>query len=105
MKILDFKGKAAAEQWNSDMETLNERTEAILKDVYYCLDEIKSESTGSFVDELLITATDMADAAAEMIKAMKSIKDLVGNIIKTFANFVGQATQSVLDSRIKATDL
>lgn len=105
MGILDFKGKAQAEAWKRDMNDLNERTDQILGQVYACLDEIKTESSGDFVEQLVVTAADMADAAAEMIKAMKSINDLVDNLLKALADFIGETVQKVVDSRNAATNM
>lgn len=105
MSILDFKGKAQATVWKQDMEDLNDRTDQILGRVYSCLDEIKTESSGDFVEELTVTAADMADAVAEMIKAMKSISDLVDSVIEALANFIGDTVQKVIDSRNTATNI
>ena len=105
MALFDFKGKAQAEAWKRDMSDLNERTDQILGQVYTCIDEIKTESSGDFVEQLVVTAADMADAVAEMIKAMKSINDLIDNVIKALAEFIGDAVQKVVDSRNAATNM
>lgn len=104
MNILDFKGKAQAEAWKKDVEDLNDRTDQILGKVYSCIEEIKTESSGDFVEQLVVTAADMADAAAEMIKAMKSLTALVDSLIEALANFIGEAVQGVVDSRNSATN-
>lgn len=105
MGMLDFKGKAQAEKWKSDLADLNIETDAVLQQVYTCLEEIKSESSGDFVEQLLVTSADMASAAANMIEAMKSLESIVQNIIAAFTDWVGKAVQEVVDSRNKMTDM
>lgn len=105
MALLNIAGKAKAEKWRDDFETLNQKTDGVLGKVYGCLDEIKNESTGSFVDELVTTAADMADATAEMIRAMDSIKSLVNNLISKLAEFVGKAVDDVVNTRKTAKSI
>ena len=87
------------------MAALNEETDAVLKEVYTCLQEIDNESNGDFVEQLLVTAADMAAATVTMIEAMKSLEDIVENIIGQFINWLGEAVQEVVDNRSKMTEL
>lgn len=104
MNVLDFKGRAAAKAWENDLADLNERTNEVLVEVHDCINEIKTESSGDFVEELVTTAADLADATAEMIKALDSLKDVLNSVMSKIAEVIGEVVQNIVTKRDASTD-
>lgn len=105
MALLDFKGRAQAEAWKRDLATLNDQTDVALRDVANCIEEIKSESAGDPVDQLVTTAAEMVDAAADVIKGLRTLESAIDKIIAALVQAIGDAVQSVVDKRSQATNL
>ena len=81
MAILGFGGKARAERWISDVETLNAETDIVLKNVGMCLEDIGADGKGSAIDTLISAGTDMLNSAATMVTSFKSMVDVVQGIV------------------------
>lgn len=105
MALIDFKGKAQAENWKKDLAGLNMRTDVALQDVANTIDEIKTESAGDPVDQLVETAADLADAAVEVINGLKGLEDAIQNIINFLIEKISEAAQDIADDRSQATNL
>lgn len=105
MSILDFKGRAQAEAWKNELRDLNDRTNTVLHDVSNCIEEIQSESTGDPVEQLVVTAADMADAAANVISGLRRLEDAIDNIIGLLIQGIGDMVQGIVDKRGQATNL
>lgn len=103
--LLDLKGKAQAEAWRNQLNDLNEETNTVLRNVSSCIDEIKSESAGDPVEQLVVTAADMVDAAAEVIKGLRGLESAVKTVIAEAIKWAAQAAQAVADKRNQATNL
>lgn len=105
MALLDIKGKAQAEAWKRKLAGLNDETEMVLRDVYTCIQEIKDESEGEPVEQLILTAAEMADAAADVIKGLRALEDAIEKIIQALAAVIAEGIQSVLGKRDASTNL
>lgn len=105
MALLDFKGKAEAERWKGKLKDLNDRTDRALRNVGNTIDEIKTESAGAPVDQLVETAADLVDAAAEVIEGLKGLENAIQSIIDYLIQKIADAAQDVADDRAKATNL
>jgi len=90
--------EAMANSWKDNVEKLNEETDKKLKEVGGCLAEIKNESEGSFVDQLMNITEQMVNGFANLISAFRKMVDLVEEIKNKFK----QMAQSLLES---ATEL
>ena len=104
MALLDFKGKAQAEAWKNRLEELNDETQKVLNDVSSCIDEIKTESTGDPVEQLVITAADMVDAAAEVIKGLRGLESAIQNVINWLIQAIADASQTAIDNRNRSSN-
>ncbi len=105
MGIFNFKGQAAAEKWKADLRDLNDETDVVLKQVADCIEEIKTESAGDPVEQLVITGAALADAAARMIDALRGLEDMIDNILKILIQAIADGVQSVADNRARSTDV
>ena len=105
MSILDFKGRAQAEAWKNELRDLNDRTNQVLSDVSNCISEIQTESAGDPVEQLVTTAADLIDAAAEVIKGLRGLEDAIDSIIALLIQGIASATQAVVSKRSQATNL
>ena len=103
--LFDFKGRAQAEKWKSDLRDLNDRTNILLGDVSSCIEEIQKESAGDPVEQLVVTAVDLADAAAEVIKGLRGLEDAIQNIINALIQAIGDSVQAVVSGRGQSTNL
>ena len=105
MALLDFKGKAQAEAWKDRLHDLNDETNMVLGNVSSCIDEIKSESTGDPVEQLVTTAADLVDATAEVINGLRGLENAIQSIISLLIQGIADAAQAVVDKRSQATNL
>lgn len=105
MSIFDFKGRAEANAWKNDLKTLNEDTNMVLDAVAHCIDEIKLESAGDPVEQLVITAADLADAAANVIIGLKGLEDAIDNIIGILMQGLADTVDMIVTGRDKSTNL
>ena len=105
MSVIDFKGKAEAEAWKKKLVDLNNRTDATLKNLSVCIEEIKTESAGDPVDQLVKTAAEILAAAAEVIEGLRGLEDAIDKIIKLLIQAIAEAAQRVIDDRFGSTNL
>lgn len=105
MGIIGFKGRAKADKWKEDLAALNNETDQVLKNVAACLEEIKTESSGDFVTELVETGANLAAAAVDMIENMKKLENLIENLIQLLIKKIAETAQEVANDRGAGTDI
>ena len=102
MGIIDFKGKAAADNWKERLADLNDKTEVTLKGVGNSLQELKNNSEGSVVNILADTGVTVIDTTNDMIQSFRKIVDIFEELfgklieaIKGTADDVGSAKDAM----------
>lgn len=83
-----------AEQWKSEVEGLNDQTDAKLKLVTQSIEEIKNDSSGDMVTQLCNFATQMTHHFANLVTAVKDLVVAVNNIKETYK----KAMAAILDA-------
>ncbi len=103
MAELDFKGRAAANSWKEKAEDLNQRTDAKLKQVAACLQEIKGESVGDMVDQMVEAGAGMLDSGAKMVSAMSQMISMVDKLLAAFVQALADAVSGVSSKKSTIT--
>lgn len=83
-----------AMQWKSSVETLNDQTDAKLQEVTQCITEIKSESSGNMVDQLINIASQLTSGFKDLIHSVRQLVEAVNKIKDAYK----KAIQAMLDA-------
>ena len=98
---LDFKGRAAANAWKEEADTLSNQAEAVMRGVEAALNEINAASRGGMVDELMINGSQMVEATSKMVGAFANLVSAVDTILDLLSSALGVASDLVLGNRGK----
>lgn len=104
MAILDFANRAELQSIQNDFEKLNAEADVIMKGVASTIEEIKTESVGESVDELLTTAQDMVVKGGQFVIALGGLVEMISGFITTIVEALTGAAADVVAGRIAGTD-
>lgn len=97
MAIIEF-NQGAAEAWMAKAEELNQRTGIYMNAVANCLQEIKSDSVGEMVDELVSTGAQVLEHSAGLVHALggivSGVRGIISRLLAASAEMVGEVASN-----------
>lgn len=91
---IKMEGRQAAEQWKARAQSLNERTDALLKDVSNLLQSVREFSEGTLVDEIYDLGTNLITATTKLMEGMNKIYDVVNGLLNFLAQLFTGSSQN-----------
>lgn len=79
--------RQAAESWIEEVNALNDQAQELLNKVTQCLQEIKSESQGPFVDTLYEIGSGLMPKFADLISSLNGLVTALKDVISKFQAF------------------
>jgi len=76
-----------AQRWQAAVEQLNDETDALLKEVAQCIEEVSNGCEGSVVEELKSVAEGLLDKFSQLIQALVNLIGALADIIRGFQDF------------------
>lgn len=87
--------RSAAEQWIEVVTGLNEKAQELLDKVTQCLQEIKSESKGPFVETLYQVGSELMPRFADLIGSLNNLITALKDIINKFQEFADAVVDGI----------
>ena len=94
-----MEGRDAANNWENQARSLNERTETTLKEVSNLLTSVRNFSEGTLVDEIYDVGDRLVTATTNLMQGMNKIFDVVKNLLSFFTNLFSEASQAQSDTK------
>lgn len=91
---INFDGDKA-NQWISDLERLNEETDALLKKVSGTLNEVTNAGSGQLIDNLLKVANGLTIGFTALMEASNSLAEKFGDILRHIKEKVTEITTDI----------
>ena len=95
MTNIAIRDEAAAKTWNSDIQTLNEETANLIKQVGETLKQVKEDADSSVVDDIFKWGSEMVESANGILQGMNQLVSsvakalsLVNEVLDTGKNLV-----------------
>jgi hypothetical protein len=97
MAIIEF-NQGMAESWMAKAEELNQRTGNYMNAVANCLQEIKADSVGEMVDEVVATGAQVLEHSAGLVHSLSGIvsgvRGIIGRLLAASAEMVGEVVSN-----------
>ena len=76
-----------AQQWQREVEDLNDETDRLLKEVAQCIEEVANGCEGAVVEQLKTVASGLLDKFDQLIKALVNLIGALADVIRSFKDF------------------
>ncbi len=71
--VLDVQDSASVDSWKREVQTLNEKTEQVVKEAGQALDEFKGTAEGNVFEEVCKLSSQIITGTSEVMKGMTEL--------------------------------